>query len=270
MDGNNLGARIQPTLPVDLDANDSHLTEMAPPPDKLRAFTLIELLTVIAIIGVLAALLVPVIGSVRAQARAAQCASNLRQIGMGILGYANEHGGNLPQVAHVGGSGFEDASWIRTLRPWLGNADSVRICPSDRYAADLKGLRDSSSYVLNDLVFTYPGDGDDGFGGVGTPRALARLDRVRQPSRTLFATVINDDRWPRALTADHIHADGWTNWPAIIADISPDIHRAVGRSAAKDSGRSNYLFGDGHIKTLEATALKAQVLAGSNPALPPG
>ena len=47
-----------------------------------RAFTLIELLTVIAIIGILAAILIPTVGAVRVQAKQATCVSNLRQVGV--------------------------------------------------------------------------------------------------------------------------------------------------------------------------------------------
>lgn len=56
-------------------------------------FTLVELLTVIAIIGILAAILIPVIGSVRQRAKNTQCVSNLRQWSQAVLIYANDHKG---------------------------------------------------------------------------------------------------------------------------------------------------------------------------------
>ncbi|MFA6961272.1 MAG: type II secretion system protein [Opitutaceae bacterium] len=59
-------------------------------------FTLIELLAVIAIIAVLGSLVIVGVGKARASARQSGCNSNLRQIGVGILLYAQEHGGRLP------------------------------------------------------------------------------------------------------------------------------------------------------------------------------
>jgi prepilin-type N-terminal cleavage/methylation domain-containing protein/prepilin-type processing-associated H-X9-DG protein len=68
------------------------------------AFTLIELLTVIAIIGILAAIIIPVTGKVRESARAATCAANLRQIGFATGLYAEDNKGWLPGHTPLPGS----------------------------------------------------------------------------------------------------------------------------------------------------------------------
>ena len=60
-------------------------------PRARQAFTLIELLTVIGIIAVLAALLFPVFATARGKAREITCVSNLRQIGMAIKMYTQDH-----------------------------------------------------------------------------------------------------------------------------------------------------------------------------------
>ncbi|MCC7517883.1 MAG: DUF1559 domain-containing protein [Verrucomicrobiae bacterium] len=59
------------------------------------SFTLIELLVVVAIIAILAALLLPALRNARDAARSAQCISNLRQIGVAGLMYADESGGRF-------------------------------------------------------------------------------------------------------------------------------------------------------------------------------
>jgi len=65
-------------------------------PSRNRAFTLIELLTVIAIIGILAAIIIPVVGKVRQSANKSACASNLRQIGTALTGYSADNRDALP------------------------------------------------------------------------------------------------------------------------------------------------------------------------------
>ena len=62
-----------------------------------RAFTLVELLTVVAVIAILAAILIPLVGSVRDRANSSKSVSNLRQIGVIVQTYANENNGRYPQ-----------------------------------------------------------------------------------------------------------------------------------------------------------------------------
>lgn len=81
---------------------------MRNPCQSKKAFTLIELLTVIAIIGILAAILIPVVGAVRESARNAQCMSNLRQIAIGIAAGTADNGDrfiNIPRNPDNPGSG---------------------------------------------------------------------------------------------------------------------------------------------------------------------
>lgn len=61
-----------------------------------RAFTLLELLIVIAILGMLAALLLPVLAAAKDSSRRAGCLSNLRQIGIAIHAHAHDHDGRIP------------------------------------------------------------------------------------------------------------------------------------------------------------------------------
>jgi prepilin-type N-terminal cleavage/methylation domain-containing protein len=77
-----------------------------------RAFTLVELLVVIGIIAILIGLLIPVITRAREQGNRAACASNLRQIVIGIQQYSEAHKGLLPNGNDVGGDGSDDLGLV--------------------------------------------------------------------------------------------------------------------------------------------------------------
>jgi len=93
-----------------------------------RAFTLIELLVVIAIIAILAAILFPVFGRARENARRASCQSNLKQIGLGILQYAQDFDERFP-LAVTGGTSTP-VGWADAIQPFL-KSTQIYQCPSE-------------------------------------------------------------------------------------------------------------------------------------------
>lgn len=103
----------------------------ARPPRQARAFTLIELLTVIAIIGILAAIIIPTVGKVRATANKAKCASNLRQLATACINYANDAKSQLPRRGFAASPHAYYPGDLKNLLPYLGNAnrDEIMFCP---------------------------------------------------------------------------------------------------------------------------------------------
>jgi prepilin-type N-terminal cleavage/methylation domain-containing protein len=168
---------------------------------RLRAaFTLVELLVVIAIIALLIAILLPSIQSARESARRIQCANNVKQLGMALLNY-HQANGNFPvgsvsqDVANWGfspwddaqaasGAGLQGTSWMLAILPqieqtplynqWnfstnvLGNAVSAQqniagfYCPSRR-----SGLRPGDSNRLINAAWTGGGTDYGGCAGGG-------------------------------------------------------------------------------------------------------
>lgn len=82
-----------------------------------RAVTLVELLIVIAIIGLLVGLLLPAIQSAREAARRTQCNNRFKQVALAVLNYSSLHGETLPSVTSPLALTFKDSipSWYRTV-----------------------------------------------------------------------------------------------------------------------------------------------------------
>jgi prepilin-type N-terminal cleavage/methylation domain-containing protein/prepilin-type processing-associated H-X9-DG protein len=108
---------------------------MAPPigaPRKAKSgFTLIELLVVIAIIAILAAILFPVFARARENARRSSCQSNLKQLGLGIMQYAQDYDERFPYFQASGGKFRQFAN----IQPYVKSLQVLQ-CPSESTAPD--------------------------------------------------------------------------------------------------------------------------------------
>ena len=103
------------------------------------AFTLIEMLTVIAVIAILAGLLLPVLGSARERARRIGCASNLRQIGIAIQAFAGDNENHTPSALENKDASAAAPRWKYGTNAWYaalisGGYATRKIfqCPDDR------------------------------------------------------------------------------------------------------------------------------------------
>jgi prepilin-type N-terminal cleavage/methylation domain-containing protein/prepilin-type processing-associated H-X9-DG protein len=109
-----------------------------------KGFTLIELLVVIAIIGVLAGILLPVLSQARESARRTQCMSNIKQIGMGLIMYANENDGAFPSdTAYSGAS--PAMRGLNLLYDTYVSDNKFFNCPSDTWVTSAKNAQMSPS-----------------------------------------------------------------------------------------------------------------------------
>jgi prepilin-type N-terminal cleavage/methylation domain-containing protein/prepilin-type processing-associated H-X9-DG protein len=209
---------------------------MGSSPNSHRGFTLIELLVVIAIIAILAAILFPVFAQARAKARQSACLSNMKQLGTGLMMYAQDYDETMPLNDIIGNgmaplAGWRDPragdSWASGLYPYVKSLQ-IYVCPESVTHPDPKSVWRSpdrpedgaASYLMNfitkgrpiaavpapaDLIFLHEGE--------WRWRAAHCRPRPTTPTSTKY-TEINydfyDNRHNKGATL--LFADGHAKW----------------------------------------------------------
>lgn len=240
-------------------AEDHRLWEKSCPTAASSGFTLVELLVVIGVVGVLAALLLPSLTAARQKARGAQCLQQVHQLAVALRMYADDHGGLLPEDPPF----IQANPWIPLLRPFVGSSTNLFRCPVDDFG-EARVAAGRSSYVLNE--YTASGNGDSQpypiFGPNGEPipahEFSQRIDGFLRPSDTFLAFEVSNvgNDGPGALWHDdHTHPVTWGfGWQHVLADINPTRH---GRSA-------HYMYADGHAAGTGAAELQRRIEQGDN------
>jgi len=209
------------------------------------AFSLVELLVSITLIMVLSAILLPGVQSVRKKARQVACMSHLRQMGLALNLYREEHADAYPP-ANVPAA---DVNYHQALAPYLGTRThaiggfqrltNTHLCPEvwSRFKnsqPDLWGYAYNES-ISRDVFFwigpLYPYSGVD-----PSYRVVAASALVPQPARRIAMVCnVNGNKWSYDLAS-------WDLWTQVDPwELSPPegIH----------IGRDNYLYCDGHVQS---------------------
>ena len=207
-----------------------------------KGFTLIELLVVIAIIAILAAILFPVFARAREKARQTSCLSNLKQLGLGVLMYAQDYDEKFPMNYNDGDCLNGSASWLmwhQVTMPYLKN-DQILVCPSNSITRT-PGAR-NRAYMASNYVCT----------GSHNP-VNNSISRITHPAETIVLCDTHPYRSSSvcAYPQEHGGNDDCYGRPWVP-------HRRCGNASHADvdghNGGFNAALCDGHAKWYQATA----------------
>lgn len=195
--------------------------------------TLTELLVTLAIIGMLAALMLPGLRAARMTALQIQCMNNLKQIGMALLNYANENEESLPCI-------YDAKTWPQTLfdEGYLGGNKNVLVCPS---WAPKQWINYSSTYGLR--MFNREASGsitgyNYHFRLTNLEDSVKNLPSLQTTPAEFFFLVdsLGSLNAQRYYVCDELHYGG----------TNPGVH-------LRHSGKANAFFADGHVEGREAS-----------------
>jgi len=222
------------------------------PADPRRAaFTLIELLVVIAIIAILASMLLPALGRAKAKGRAIQCINNLKQVGLAMVMYSDEHDGYIPR-----GNGHP---WFLAYMPYMpeGGTDKefrqVRIYRCSAYPNPSTRRKQIITYVINAWKFASPND------KVGSEQVgPSKLNAFQSPSDTIHLTDNENGSWRPIITGyqdaitdlNDVWAPGHLPFTEGTATRRLNSERRV--AANRHNFGVNATFLDGHARYLKA------------------
>lgn len=211
-----------------------------------KGFTLIELLVVIAIIAILAAILFPAFAQARERARAASCLSNLKQVSLGWLMYAQDYDETFPlgrnylassspvQYQHwfaldtyVSGTGYISDYTKGLIYPYT-KSGQILTCPSITVPAG------RTNYGLNSEIYYHQSN--------GTPTG-APISLMQSP----VDTILLADSGSFNSTTGKVGPEPYLNAPSVLY---PTVH-------ARHQERTNVAFMDGHVKSVAVSYIGA-------------
>ncbi|HEX8834930.1 MAG TPA: DUF1559 domain-containing protein [Abditibacteriaceae bacterium] len=240
-----------------------------------RGFTLIELLVVIAVIAILASILFPVFARARENARRSSCASNLKQIGLGLLQYAQDYDektvkANMGPVADV--SDATSWKWMDSIYPYV-KSTQIFTCPSDNpedagtyrkseFILHTKLTAASNKYYGSYAINGYYSSGADELDGPG--ENVTSLATLANPVGTVWISDVDGRHdYGYRFCFSSSNAFDWNG-----SDAPPDTHiwnkpDSYGNGLrTRHLGTANILYMDGHVKAQNKDTLKAKSAAG--------